>query len=375
VSIGLVTILDISERILKIDESGMLDDLLKTANYCRDAIERAEQIIVSKNVNPKNIIIIAMGGSAIGGEILHDWLRDRLSISIEVCRDYNLPAYVNNETLVFVNSYSGNTEETLTGFLSAIQRKCYVISITSGGQLEKFSKKLELPHLIIPTGLQPRVAIPYLFFPLPILLEKLGLLTNVKEELNEAIDFIDRVCKTNAPDIPMNNNKAKQLATGLYDSIPVIYGFRQYSSVAHRLKAQFNENSKVPSVSNVFPELNHNETMGYEASEKLTKTQSVILIRDPKEPPEIRNRIETTTALVLNRAKNLQEIWAKGNGKLAKMFSVLFTGDFASVYLAILQSKDPTPVNLIVKTKTELAKKSDKKKIFEAELVKLERTN
>lgn len=370
VSNGLVTVLDMLEKIQEIDRSGMLGDLAKTPNYCQDAINRTKQVNVSESVNPKNIVIVGMGGSAIGGEILRDWLRDRLSISIEVCRDYTLPAYVNKDTLVFANSYSGNTEETLTAFLTAIQRKCNVLSITSGGHLEKFCKKLHLPHVIIPAGLQPRVAIPYMFFPLPVLMEKLGLLQNVKKELNESIQVIERVCKANAPDVPITKNKAKQIAIGLLELIPVIYGFRQYCSVAHRLKAQFNENSKVPSKSNVFPELNHNETMGYEAPERITKTQSVLLLRDPKEPSEIRNRIETTTALVFKRAKNLQEIWADGEGKLAKMFSILCTGDFASVYLAILQNKDPTPVNIINKLKSELDKKSGKKEKFEAELAR-----
>jgi len=155
------------------------------------------------------------------------------------------------------------------------------------------------------------------------------------------------------------------------DTIPVIYGFRQYSSIAQRMKAQFNENSKVHSKYDVFPELNHNETVGYEAPESLTKKMSIILIRDPREPPEIRNRIETTTKLVFSRANKVQEIWAEGKGKLAKMFSVMCVGDFASVYLAILQNKDPTPVNIIDMVKSELAKKTRAKEKFEAELAKL----
>jgi glucose/mannose-6-phosphate isomerase len=111
--------------------------------------------------------------------------------------------------------------------------------------------------------------------------------------------------------------------------------------------------------------------VGYEAPETLNKKHSIILIRDPQEPPEIRNRIETTTNLVFNRAKKVLEIKAEGQGKLAKMFSALCTGDFASVYLAILQNKDPTPVNIIVRVKSELAKRSGMKELFEAELAKL----
>ena len=367
----MVTILDQQDKIRKIDKSDMLGDLAKTADYCRDAIKRTKPVIVPADVNPKNIVVVGMGGSAIGGELLQGWLRDELSIPIQVCRDYTLPAYVNKDTLVFVNSYSGNTEETLTAFLTAIQRKCKVLAITSGGQLEAFCKKLQVPHVIVPSGLQPRVAIPYMFFPLPILMEKLRILSNIDDELEETIHILETVAKANAPDIPTKDNRAKQLATTIMGTIPVIYGFRQYISVAHRLKAQFNENSKVPSKSDSFPELNHNETVGYDAPEALTKIQSIILIRDTQEPPEIRNRIETTTALVFKRAKTVIEIETKGKRKLAKMFSVLCTGDFASVYLAILQNKDPTPVKIIVKVKSELSKKSNMKEKFEAELTKL----
>ena len=137
------------------------------------------------------------------------------------------------------------------------------------------------------------------------------------------------------------------------------------------MKAQFNENSKVHSKSNVFPELNHNEIVGYESPDAVNKEHSVIVIRDPDESAEIRARIETTSDLVFSRAKNLLTIQAKGTGVLAKMFCVLCVGDFASVYLAILQNKDPTPVDIIVRVKSELAKKSGMKQRFDAELAKL----
>jgi glucose/mannose-6-phosphate isomerase len=367
----MATVLDKPMKMNEVDRCNMLGDLVKTPDYCRDAIKRAKQVSMPEKVNPKNIVVVGMGGSAIGGEILHDWLRDTLPIPIEVCRDYTLPAYVNRDALVFVNSYSGNTEETLTAFLTAIHRKCTVTAVTSGGQLESFCRKLRVPHMIIPEGLQPRVAIPYMFFPLPVLMEKMEVISGIYDELEEAIQILERATKANAPDIPTKNNRAKQIATELVDTIPVVYGFRQYSSIAQRLKAQFNENSKVHSKYEVFPELNHNETVGYEAPETLTKKLSIILIRDPQEPPEIRNRIETTTKLVFSRANKVLEVMAEGKGKLAKMFSVMSVGDFASVYLAILQNKDPTPVNLIDRVKSELAKKNRMKEQFEAELAKL----
>jgi glucose/mannose-6-phosphate isomerase len=363
--------LDKLEKLRGIDKSNMLSDLINTHNYCLDAIKRAEKVSLNEKVSLKNVIVVGMGGSAISGEILHDWLRDTLPIPLQVCRDYTLPAYVNKETLVFVNSYSGNTEETLTAFLNAIHRKCVVLAVTSDGLLNRFCKKLRVPHTIIPECLQPRAAIPYLFFPLTVFMKKMGLISEREDELEETITVLKKMTKRNSPDVPTEINEAKQLAVELKGTIPLIYGFRQYSSVAQRLKAQFNENSKMPSKSEVFPELNHNETVGYEAPESLTKELSVILLRDPQEPPEIRNRIEITKNLVLDRANKVLEIVAEGEGKLAKMFSIMCVGDFASVYLAILQNKDPTPVNIIDRVKIELAKKNRMKEKFEAELAKL----
>ena len=357
------TVLDKPENIWEIDRSGMLRDLVKTPTYCSDAIKRADQIEVPREINPENILIAGMGGSAIAGEILRDWLKEKLFLPINVCKDYTLPGYVNKNSLVFVLSYSGNTEETLSIFRAAKQRECNIISITSGGQLKELCKKQQVPKVIIRNGLQPRVALPYLFFPLPILMEKLGILSNVRNELEEAIKNIELICEANAPNIPTHKNKAKQLAIELLDSIPVIYGFRQYSSVAYRLKTQFNENSKIPSKSNYFPEINHNEIVGYEAPKKFFEKQAIILLRDSKEPPEIRKRIEITTDLVFKHVMKILELWAEGEGKLTKMFSVLCMGDFVSVYLAILQNKDPTPVDIITKIKRELTKKSVLNKI------------
>ncbi len=367
----MVTILDQPEKFKKIDKSDMLDHLMKTPDYCRDAISRAKQVKVPKKIRPRNIVIAGMGGSAIGGEIFKDWLLDEFPIPVEVCRDYVLPAYANEDTLFFANSYSGNTEETLSTFLEAVRRKCVVITITSGGHLLSFSKELRVPYLSIPSQLPPRVAIPYLFFSLPILMKRIHILPNLEKELQETIKVLKKVGNENSPKNVTQKNSAKKLAIELLATIPVIYGFRQYKSIAHRLKTQFNENSKVPSKHDVFPELNHNETVGWEASNILTKEYSIIIIRDPDEPPEIRPRIETTKSLVLHKAKKVLEIHARGEGKLAKMFSVLGVGDFTSVYLAILQGVDPTPVKIIDEVKRKLEKKSSIAEKLKAKLAEL----
>jgi len=345
----------------------MLAHCLKTAEYCQDIISRTEKVEIPAKVRiarrmveykePRNIVIAGMGGSAIGGEILRDWLRDESSIPIEVCNDYALPAYTNEHTLVFAVSYSGETEETLTAFADAIRRKCMVIAITSGGHLLSFAKKLRLPSVVIPTGLPPRAALAYVFFPLPILMEKMGVLASKRSEIEESVHVIKMVSEGNSPQIPTENNFSKKLALQLKDSVPVIYGFRQYGAIAHRLKTQFNENSKVPSRYEVFPELNHNEVVGWEASEDLTKIFSVLLIRDSDEPDGIKNRIEATKSTALQKARKVLEVYVRGEGKLAKMFSILHLGDFTSVYLAILRGIDPVPVRTIDEIKMAMKRK------------------
>jgi len=365
-----MSVLDQLEEVEKIDKSGMLKVCMKMPEHCRDAIQRAKRTEIPEKVKisektaiqykrPSQIIVAGMGGSAIGGEILKHWLKDRIPIPIDVCRDYALPAYANKHTLVFAVSYSGNTEETLSAFLDAVKRGCMTITVTSGGHLLSLSEKMHIPSLTIPmiVGCPPRAAIAYLFFPLPIILEKMGILSNVGEEIEEAIEVLEKLSRENAPQIPTKNNRAKKLAIELKDTMPAVYGFRQYAAIAQRLKAQFNENTKIPSKQEVFPELNHNEVMGWEAPQTLTKKFSTILLRDRNEPPEIRHRIEATRLLALNKTQKILEIHAEGEGKLAKMLSAMYVGDLASVYLAILRGTDPMPVETITKIKKEMARR------------------
>lgn len=300
-----------------------------------------------------------MGGSAIGGELLKDWLHDRASIPIEVCRDYVLPSYANESSLVVAVSYSGETEETLSAFLEAVKNRCMVTAITSGGHLKAFSRKLKIPHVTIPIGFPPRAAIAYMFFPLIVLMERVHIVKKTKEEIKEALRILQKVSEENALRIPLKDNKAKKFALEIENTVPIVYGFRQYSAVARRLKCQFNENSKIPSKFDIFPELNHNEVVGWEAPKNLTKTFSLILIRDLKEPPEIKQRIEITKQIVSQKVSKILEIQAVGKQKLAKMLSTMYMGGFISIYLALLRGIDPAPTKTISYLKEKMKKESD----------------
>lgn len=362
--------LDQLGMIRRIDRSDMLGICAKTPKYCRDAMQRAKQTKIPRKVKlsesivieyarPRRVVVAGMGGSAIGGEILRDWLREKIPIPIEVCRDYILPAYADKETLVFAVSYSGNTEEALSAFVDAVNRGCMVMTVTSGGHLLSFSKRLRIPHVTVLGGLPPRAAIPYLFFPLPVLMEKMSVPLNIEEETDEAIEVLEKLREETAPQTPTIHNPSKKMALELEGTIPVVYGFRQYGAVARRWKTQLNENSKIPSKYDLFPELNHNEVVGWEAPETLTKQFSIIILRDRDEPPEIKQKIETTKRFALRKAQKVLEVHAKGEKKLAKIFSLLHLGDLASVYLAIARERDPTPTETIDKIKFEMRRKLD----------------
>ena len=355
--------LDEMGEIRKIDKSNMLSFCTDAPKHYEEATRIAKKVAISY-AKPANIVVAGMGGSAISGELLKDWTRDKITVPIEVSREYSLPAYANKNTIVFVTSYSGETEESLSAFLEAIKRKCMAVCISSGGTLQEFSEKLNIPHLHVPAGMAPRATLPYLFMPLPIILEKIGLVSGITPEFSEAINVLRQVSAANSPEKSLKDNFAKSLASNICGTIPVVYGFGFYRAVAQRLKTQFNENSKLPAKWEVFPELNHNEIVGWEKHGTLTKNFSAILIRDKAEPVEIRSRIETTKALMQPAVSKTFEVWTQGKSALAKMLSTLCIGDFTSVYLAILRKIDPTPVKTIAFLKEQIKQTGTKEKII-----------
>jgi glucose/mannose-6-phosphate isomerase len=362
--------LDRWETVRTIDKSNMLRLCERMPDFCRDALKRARGVEIHYKF-PEEIIVAGMGGSAMGGELLKHWLHRDTPIPIEVCRDYVLPAYADENSLVICISYSGETEETLSAFVDAAKRDCMLVTITSGGHLKTFSQKLGVPHISIRSGLAPRAAIAYIFFPLIVLVEKLHVVKDVNGEVEETLRVLQKLSDENKLEARSESNPAKNLASAIEGTIPIIYGFRQYEAVAQRLKCQFNENSKIPSKFDVFSELNHNEVVGWEAPRSFTKTFSTLFLRDSLEPPELRTRIELTKEIVRPKVARILEIAAEGRCKLAKMLSTMYVGDFASIYLAVLRGVDPTPTKTIAHLKRELKKTLDMTGQLEKEVAKL----
>jgi len=350
------------EEIKQTDRADMLKFCLNMSKHYQEAANLAANI-TNSYVKPCNIIIAGMGGSAIGGELLKDWARGKIQVPIEVNREYHLPAYANERTLVFVTSYTGDTEETLSTLLDAIKNKCMIYCITSGGTLLEITKRLNIPCLQVPAGMPPRAALPYMLIPLLIFLEKMGL-TEVSKGLKEALTIIEKIEKQNAIEVLVEDSLAKTLAVNIEGFIPAVYGFGIYSSVARRFKQQINENAKMMAKWDNLPELDHNEVVGYEKVKGLANRFVAVFIRDKDEPAEIRSRIEITKSLIEPVAANIYEVWSQGESSLAKILSVVAVADFLSNYLAILRKVDATPVQTIDNLKDSLKKNGVKEQVI-----------
>ncbi len=370
----LVDLNDLTE-IKNVDKSGMLDLYLRIHESYKEATELSYRVdlpeaLVKRRRSIDYVVVAGAGGSLIGGELLKDWLEETAFIPILTCDDYKLPSYVSRSSLVFVVSYSGETEETLSAFVGAIKKGCAVVAVTSGGHLEAFCRTLNVPCVIVPKGLPPRGALPYLFVPLTIFLERLNVIPSSSEELNEVVSVLKEISRANAPEVPLEENFTKALALKLNGTIPMIYGLKRYRSVAHRWKTQLNENAKIPCICESFLRLTHNEIVGWEAPRRLTKKFSVVFLRDLDEPPEVTRRVEATKAIVMKKANKVLEVYAQGKGLLSKMFSLVHIGDLVSIYLAIARGIDPKPTRAIDKIKLELSKLETIKRI-EAEVERL----
>ncbi|MHA1268751.1 MAG: bifunctional phosphoglucose/phosphomannose isomerase [Candidatus Helarchaeota archaeon] len=367
------------EEILKIDKLNISKDIYKlpesivqTRNSCKTVDYPSIKQIIESHENqkfPNMCVVCGMGGSAISGDILHDYLEMRVKFPIITIRNYNLPSYVNKDSLVFIISYSGNTEETLSALKDALDRGALIIGISSGGKLKEFCKKLQIPFIPVPASLAPRAALGYLFTSILITLQELGLIEPIDDEMSEMIEVLKLLRDEISIRTPLENNIAKQIALKCVNNIPVIYINNSYLSVAERFKTQINENSKIPCKIDIFPELNHNEIVGWECPIEISKKFICLLLRTNDENESIKTRIELTKSVILKeKLVDVIEIFARGESKLSQIFSLILIGDYISLYLAILNKKDPSPTESIAQLKAELKNQLNNVQKIENEL-------
>lgn len=305
----------------------------------------------------ENIVVSGLGGSAIGGDILRTFALKKAAIPIIVNRDYDIPAFVSGKTLFCAVSYSGNTEETLSAYQQARERGAAIMCFCGGGELERMAQRDGIPIVKVPGGLVPRAATGYLFAPMALALEKIGIISGVKEEIEECVRVLRETRDALLPEIEIGKNPAKKIARELKGGIPVIWGSNGVSETAAlRWKAQINENAKSPAYWNTFPELNHNEIVGFEVPTELISKLFVIILKDRFDHERIKRRMAISREIIKPRIKGLVEVESRGESFLARLYSLCYMGDYTSYYLALENGINPTPVELIDYLKTELAK-------------------
>lgn len=303
----------------------------------------------------KNVVIAGLGGSAISGDLLRTYLSDECSVPIVVSRNYILPEFVSSSSLVIISSYSGETEETLSAYQHAIQRKAKICCIASGGTVLRLAKTHHHYALRLPDGFPPRTAIGFSFSAMLRILTECRLVSDKTEAIKETVDYL-RQASLRYADFRDEQNLAVELARKSVGKMPLIYTSDDFtSSVGLRWKGQISENAKVLAYTNTLPELNHNELVGWKLNENLLKRIHVIFLHDKADHPRTALRMKLTHQVIRKYTKNISHVESEGNSLLTRLFSLVLLGDWMSYYLALMHHVDPTPVKVIDQLKAELA--------------------
>jgi len=354
-----LSILDDIEKIRAVDPDNMYNRIFDLPEQMKDALEISQKwkVIPDEFSDIKNIVVIGMGGSAIAGDLIRTLYASELMIPFNIIRNYELPEYVDDESLVIASSYSGNTEETLSAFNDALERKAMIAAVSTGGILKDVCEINQIPLVTIPSGMQPRAALGYSFIPVLVFLEKIGLLKNVVNDIEKMIAHLSITREIYIEDNPLNKNQAKQLAEKVHGKMLIIYsGPTLTDTVAVRWKGQICENSKNMAFANHYAEFNHNELVGWADTLKSQKNNLIVFqLRDRNDHPQIIKRMNIVKDIIEEYGIEVIDIQSKGESKLERMFYLIQLGDFVSYYLAILNNVDPTPVDVITKLKKMLS--------------------
>lgn len=345
-----MVLLDDVTRLHEVDSQGMLDFLHRLPEVAEAAFARGRSVQLPAS-NPRQVLVMGMGGSAISGDLARNLLFDQLRVPLSVSRHCTLPAHAGPQDLAVLLSYSGNTAETLGCLEAAIARGIPTVLVTSGGAFAAHADRHGLSTVRVEAGWQPRAALGELYFSL------LGVLSQLD---GANIDPAAAVAQLRAdraeylPEVPLEKNLAKRLAHSLRHTMPIVFGvFPTTEAVAQRWKCQINENSKRSVLFNVFPELTHNEIVNLAA--KPHHDHTMILLRDPDEPALLARQVAIARELIRPSVAEVIELTGRGQDALSRQLSLVYLGDYVSVYLALASGIDPTPVEAIGRLKEQMA--------------------
>jgi len=317
----------------------MRDIILNFGKQFKRGIEAAENVGLRGDF--KNLVVCGMGGSAWPSEILRDWLN--FDFPFYISKNYNLPSQADEKSLVIISSYSGNTEETLNCYKEAKKRNLKIIGITTGGKLKEFCQKDKITLVLMPGDIpSPRMGYGYAFSALATVLKNSGMIEDKSRELIDAGEKINPA---------LMEKDGKMLAEKIAKKIPVIYASDRIKTLAYIWKIRFNENAKIPSFYNYFPELDHNELNAYT---KGNENLFVIILKNDKDNPRILKRILLTAEIIKSKGIPVEIINLFGENLLEKIFNSISLADWTSYYLSIKNGVDPLRVELIANFKRKL---------------------
>jgi len=343
------------ERIAHVDASDQLGDVLALAEHLRDAMWRVESAIMQDWDTPAGLVVSGMGGSAIGGALARAALGDHASRPIFVTRAYGLPTWTTPDTMVLLASYSGETEETLACYESAGALGAKRTVATTGGRLAEMARADGVPVIPLPGGFQPRAAVAYMMVAALEVAALCGVGPRLTSEIDVAAAHCEQLVAEWGPDAP-EDSLAKELARGLYGTIPVIAGAGLTTPIAYRWKTQINENAKLPCFWHELPELDHNEICGWEGAREVGRFSAVFL-DDSDVHPRLKERIELTEKLIADNAVARYRLQTRGQSSVERVVSLVLLGDLVSIYMAALRGVDPGQVRLIDELKAALVQR------------------
>ncbi len=369
-------ILDDSTRISKLDTENMFEmvynwpELIeRTLRFSFEVPKNARvgKYKISYEKSISNIVICGMGGSAVSGDFLKVYLEKTLRVPLIVQRNYEIPNFVGKNTLVILISYSGDTEETISCLISAIERSAQVVGLGAGGRIGDFFNKYELPFHPVLSGYQPRAAFPLLFFPLLKIFDKMNISPLDNSAMEETLSIFYEIRDEFDIKTPFKDNSAKQIAKELQNRIPVIWS--PYACISNRMNCQLNENAKILAISKELPEFNHNHIVGWEQW-KAKNPFIIIAFRFKAEHPNVSLRFEISKEIVSSKVI-IVEIESRGSSFLCQLFSATYFGDYISMYLAILNNQNPSTVDSINIIKNQLEERANTQSEIFSSLFKL----
>ncbi|MFH0733639.1 MAG: bifunctional phosphoglucose/phosphomannose isomerase [bacterium] len=341
------------ELINKLDTTDQFSILQNSYKQIEYAWSNKIELIKDNFNDIDKIIICGMGGSAIGGDLLTNLIQDELSIPIFVNRNYTLPTFCNKNSLVIISSYSGNTEESISAFYQAVNKRCKIITMSTGGKIKELSIAHKFSFISLQEGFQPRYALYMLLFTLLKIFQLLQLIKNKDEFVNECINLL----KEKSAIYNKDNSEPEKFALSLLGFIPIIYAATDFNnSIGFRFKGQLNENSKLHAFCNLIPEMNHNEIIGWETiSENLMRTKVVYLIDDQMHQ-RIKLRFEILEQLLNQQNIEVLKISSSESSVNLRLIDSLYFSDWVSYVLAIYRKKDPVEIDNINILKEKLSK-------------------